>query len=158
MVAKRFESEITDEARRKLISESYRQAIADQKLTVVGRPDIEEIQFGRGQALQFAVTLEIAPDFALPVYKGLPAQRDPTPVSADDIERALKMLADRQATFQTVARELKEGDIAVVNYKGTLEGKPLTDFAPTARGLDPEGQFLDQRGQDLVPAPALAIS
>src|ERR1035441_3862380 len=33
MVAKRFESEIQDEVKRKLISDSYRQAVAEQKIT-----------------------------------------------------------------------------------------------------------------------------
>jgi len=141
MVAKRYETEIQDEAKRKLISEAYKKAIAEQKLNVVGRPDIEEIQFGRGQAVQFAVTLEIAPEFELPAYKGLPAKRDTAPVSEADIERALKMLAERQAKFETVNRELQTGDIAVVNYKGTLEGKPLSDFAPTARGLTQKENF-----------------
>src|SRR5581483_5393281 len=41
MVAKRYETEIQDEAKRKLISEAYKKAIAEQKLNVVGRPDIE---------------------------------------------------------------------------------------------------------------------
>jgi trigger factor len=141
MVAKRYESEIQDEAKRKLIGDSYRKAIADQKLNVVGRPDVEEIQFSRGQPLQFAATLEIAPEFELPNYKGLTAQRDPTPVTDADIDRALNMLAERQAKFDTVTRPLQENDIAVVNYKGTLDGKPLTDFAPAARGLTQKDNF-----------------
>jgi trigger factor len=141
MVNKRYADDIQNEAKRKLIGDSYRKAIADNKLSVVGQPDVEEIQFGRGQPLQFAATLEIAPEFELPVYKGLPAQRDPTPVSDADMERALKMLAERQAKFETVHREIKEGDIAVVNYKGTLDGKPLTDVAPTARGLTQQDNF-----------------
>lgn len=141
LVAKRYENEIQSEAKRKLVSDSYRQAISEQKLNVVGHPDVEEIQFSRGQPLQFAVTLEIAPDFALPTYKGISARRDPTPVTEADIERALKMLAERQAKFETVPRELKEGDIAVVNYKGTVDGHPITDLAPTARGLAQKDNF-----------------
>jgi len=141
MVAKRFESEIQDEAKRKLISDSYRKAIADEKLTVVGRPDVEEIQFSRGQPLQFAATLEIAPEFELPNYKGLPAQRDPRSVSDEDVQRAITMLAERQAAFQTVTHDLQEGDIAVVNYKGSIDGKPLTDLAPTARGITEKQNF-----------------
>ena len=141
MVAKRFETEIQDEAKRKLISESYRKAIADQKLTVVGRPDIEEIQFFRGQPCQFAATLETAPQFDLPDYKGLPARREIASVTPEDIERALHMLGDRQSQFQTVARELKEGDVAVVNYTGSCEGKPITELAPAARGLAQKKEF-----------------
>jgi trigger factor len=141
MVAKRFETEIQDEAKRKLISDSYRAAVAEQKLEVVGPPDIEEIEFARGQKCQFAANLEIAPEFQLPEYKGLPARREIGGATPEDIDKALHMLGDRQAQFQTVARELKEGDVAVVNYLGSCDGKPITDTAPTARGLAEKKAF-----------------
>jgi trigger factor len=141
MVAKRYEAEIQDEAKRKLISDSYRKAVADHKLTVVGRPDIEEIQFSRGQPCQFAATLETAPQFDLPEYKGLPAKREMATVTPEDIDRAIRMLGERQTQFQTVAREVKEGDVAVVNYKGSCEDKPISEVAPAARGLAEKSAF-----------------
>jgi trigger factor len=141
MVAKRYETEIQDEAKRKLISESYRQAVAEQKLNVVGQPDIEEIEFAPGQKCQFAATLEIAPEFELPEYKGLPARRETGSVTPEDIEKALHLLGERQTQFQTVTRELKEGDVAVVNYTGSCDGKPITETAPTARGLSEKTAF-----------------
>jgi trigger factor len=51
------------------------------------------------------------------------------------------MLAERQTKFENVTRELQMGDIGVVNYKGTLDGKPLSDLAPTARGLTQKDNF-----------------
>ncbi len=141
MVAKRFETDIQDEVKRKLISSSFRAAVAEQKLSVVGQPEIEEIQFSRGQPLQFAANLETAPEFELPEYKGLPATRETTSVTPEDIQRALHALAERHATFQPVVREVKEGDIAVVNYTGTCDGKPITETAPTARGLTEKKAF-----------------
>ena len=56
MVAKRYETEIQTEARQKLLSDSYRKAVAEQKLAVVGDPDIGEVEFGRGQKFQFTAT------------------------------------------------------------------------------------------------------
>ncbi len=141
MVAKRFETEIEDEAKRKLISDSYRAAVAEQKLDVVGAPDIGEIEFARGQKCQFVATLEIAPEFQLPEYKGVPARREIGSVPPEDIERALHLLGERQTEFKTVARELKEGDVAVVNYTGSCDGKPITETAPTARGLAEKKAF-----------------
>jgi trigger factor len=141
MVAKRYETEIRDEAKQDLISKSYRQAIAEQKLDVVGAPDIGEIEFAPGQKCQFTATLEIAPQFTLPEYKGLTARRETGAVTPEDVERALHLLGERQTQFNTVARELKEGDVAVVNYTGSCDGKPITDTAPTARGLAEKKAF-----------------
>ena len=141
MVAKRYESQILDEVKSKLTREGYQQAVKEQKLSVVGSPDVEEIQFAKGQPYQFAVTVETAPEFELPEYKGIPLAKEKANVTEADVDRAIEMLRERQANFETVPRELQTGDIAVVNYKGTCEGKPLTELAPTARGLTEKQNF-----------------
>src|SRR5215469_3616654 len=141
MVLKRYSAEITDEAKRKLIGDNYRKALEEKKITVIGYPDIEEITFGRGQNLQFAATIETAPEFELPEYKGLPAKREDKTVTDQDVDRAIQMLAQQHVKFETVQRELRMGDIAVVNYAGTCDGKPITDTAPTARGLTEKKNF-----------------
>lgn len=141
MVVRKYEKDIELEVKRKLISEAYRQAVEDQKLDVLGRPDIEEIQFSRGQPLQFAATIETAPDFELPEYKGLVAKREARTVTEEDVERALTVLREQRVNFKVVERLLQTGDIAVVNYTGTCEGKPITEIAPTAKGLTEQKNF-----------------
>ena len=141
LILKKYEADVKAEVKRKLIGDAYRQAVDENKISVVGYPDIEEIQFGPGQALQFAATIETAPEFQLPDYKGLPARREVKSVTDADVERALKLLAQQHVKFETVARELRLGDIAVVNYTGTCEGKPITEIAPTAKGLEGQKNF-----------------
>jgi trigger factor len=141
MVAKRYEADIKQEAKRKLIGENYRKALEEKKLHVIGNPDIEEIQFGRGQVLQFAATVETAPEFQLPEYKGLPVKREAKSVTDADVERALNLLANQHVKFENAARELKMGDVAVVNYTGSCDGKPITETAPTAKGLTEQKNF-----------------
>jgi trigger factor len=141
LVIRKFDKDITDDVKRKLISDAYRKAIEEQKLDVVGQPDIEEIQFARGQPLQFAATVETAPDFQLPDYKGLLVRREVKSVTDADLERALNLLRDQQVKFATVPRAAQTGDIAVVNYAGTCDGKPLTEIAPTAKGLTEQKNF-----------------
>jgi trigger factor len=141
MIAKKYEADIKDEARRKLIGDNYRKALDEKKISVIGHPDIEEIQFARGQNLQFAATIETAPEFEPPQYKGLPVKREIKSVTDEDVERALKLLAQQHVKFETAARELKLGDVAVVNYTGACDGKPITETAPTAKGLTEQKNF-----------------
>jgi trigger factor len=148
MVLKKYGAEIKDEVKRKLISDAYRQAVDEKKIDVVGQPDIEEIQFGPGQALQFAATIETAPEFQLPEYKGLPARREAKSVTDADVERAVTLLAQQHMKFETAARELRPGDIAVVNYTGTCDGKPITEIAPTAKGLAEQKHFWVETGTE----------
>ena len=141
MVVKKYGAEIKDEAKRKLIGDNYRKALDEQKIHAIGYPDIEEIQFDRGQNLIFAATIETAPEFQLPEYKGLPAKVEAKSVTDADVAKALDLLRGQHAKFETVTRELKAGDVAVVNYTGTSDGQPLTSLAPTAKGLTEQKGF-----------------
>ncbi len=159
MVLKRYEKEIEDEAKRKLMGDTYRNAIKEHKLEVVGYPDVEEIQFGKGQAMQFAATIETAPEFELPEYRGLQASREKRGVTEEDIDKALKLLADRVSNFNTVDREIKEGDFVVVNYAGSSEGKPLTEVAPAAKGLTEQKNFwVEVKPDSFIPGFALQLT
>ncbi len=141
MVLRKYEKDIQKEVKRKLISDSYRKAVDEQKIDVLGYPDIEEIQFSRGQSLQFAATVETAPEFELPEYKGLPVKVEARQVTDEDMERALNTLREQQVSFKTLDRPVQAGDIVVVNYKGTAEGKPISEIAPAAQGLTEKQNF-----------------
>ena len=152
MVVKKYATEIKDEAKRKLIGEHYRKALEEQKIRAVGYPDIEEIQFERGQNLIFAATVETAPEFQLPEYKGLPAKVEVKSVTDTDVDKALDLLRGQHAKFETVTRELKSGDVAVVNFTGTCEGKAITELAPTAKGLTEQQNFwVEMKPDSFIP-------
>jgi trigger factor len=141
MVLRKYEKDIAEETKKRLISEQYRAAVKEQKVDVVNLIDVEEVQFARGQVMQFIATVETAPQFELPEYRGLPARREAAVVSDEDIGRALDALREKRAKFNKVERPLHEGDFAVVNYTGTCEGRPLTEFAAAARGLTEQKNF-----------------
>lgn len=152
MVARKYGKDIEEEAKRKLISEAYKNAVEEQKIDVLGQPDIEEIQFSRGQPLQFAATIETSPEFELPEYKGIPVKREARTVTEEDVERAIQVLRESRTTFNKVERPSQTGDIAVVNYTGTSEGKPITEIAPTAKGLSEQNNFwVEIGGKSFMP-------
>jgi trigger factor len=148
MVEKKFSSDIEDEVKKKVLSDSYKQAMQEKAIRVVGTPDVEEIQFGRGLPLQFAVTVETEPELALPEYIGLPVALPAKAVTQGDVDRAIELLRERQAKVQTVHRAAQENDIVVVNYHGTCEGRPITEFAPAAKGLTEQKAFWIQAKPD----------
>jgi trigger factor len=152
MVVRKYEQEIKDEVKRKLINDSYRKALEEKKIDVLGYPDIEEIQFGRGQTLQFAATIETSPEFQLPDYKGIPVKREDKSVTDDDVTKAIDMLREQKADFKNVERPLANGDIAVVNYTGTSDGKPLTEIAPAAKGItQQQGFWVEMKPDSFIP-------
>ena len=117
-----FKDQIDEEVKKQLMSDAYQRAVDEKELKPVANPDVEEVQFGRGQALEFVATVETAPDFELPDYKGLTGKRERVEVVEDDVEKSINALRDQRGQYENVEREVQDGDFVVVNYTGTSEG------------------------------------
>lgn len=141
ILKKRYENDIKKESQKQLISESYRQALKQEDLHPVGYPDIETVQFGVGQSLIYTVTVEIAPAFELPRYKGIPVKREISVVTEADMDRALDVLRTQRATYKDLDRPTQDGDYVEVNYSATIDGRPLIEVAPSAHGLSERKNF-----------------
>lgn len=152
LIERTFADRIREEAKRKLINESFKAALTEHQFTLVTEPKIEEVQFAEGQSLIYTANLEIEPQFELPDYKGLPVRRENRSVTEEDLERAVRVLREKSATFADVERPVQTGDFVVVNYQGTCDGKPITDTAPTARGLTQQtGFWLQVHTEHFIP-------
>ncbi|MGB0579515.1 MAG: trigger factor [Limisphaerales bacterium] len=138
---KNFGDRIKSEVKRKLTSEAYEAAMKQENLKPAVQPDIEEIEFGSDCAFQFAATVETQPEFELPEYKGLKIERETKVIGDADVDKALDTLREQRVDYKDVERDLQRGDIGVVNYTGTIDGNPITDLAPTARGITEQKNF-----------------
>jgi len=133
MIEKRFAKEIEGEVQRQTIPVSYRQAINAHKLHVVTMPQIDKVEFARGQPLKYEAKLEVAPDFPLPQYKGIPVKKKTAEVTEEDVDKVLDTLREQRAEFADVAgRPAAMGDFAVIRYSAVVEGKPIHEVAPKA--------------------------
>ena len=60
-------------------------------------------------------------------------QAPPTEVTDEEIDSALEGLRNQAATFTDIeGRGLETEDFAVIDYNGTIEGKPVSDVFPKA--------------------------
>jgi len=142
MVEKRYAKQLDDEVRQRVIPDGYREAVSEQKLRVVGQPQVESVDYLPGQALVFTATVDTAPEFKLPDYKGIAVTKKEQPVAEDEITKTIDSLREQQADFSDVTgRGVQTGDFAVVNYSGVCEGKPITEIAPDAKTLGEHKDF-----------------
>jgi trigger factor len=142
MVEKRFAAEIDDEVRKRIVPDTYREAVAEHKLRVVGYPDIQNVSYQPGRPLTYTAAVDTAPDFTLPDYKAIPVQRKEKMVTEEEIARTIDALRDQQAEFVDVAdRAIKTGDFAVLNYTGVAEGRPIGELVPDAKTLGEHKDF-----------------
>jgi len=54
--------------------------------------------------------------------------------------------ANNKPSSRPVQRPAQTGDFVVVNYTGTTDGKPVTEIAPTAKGLTEQKAFWLEMG------------
>ncbi len=101
VIEKRFQKEINEELRTELIRRGVREAIDREKLDVlhVSRVENDEFHVVDG-TFSFSAELQIAPDFALPDYKGIPVEVEKAEVRDDDIDQELQKLRSRMATYE----------------------------------------------------------
>src|SRR5437588_11357526 len=133
VIEKRFRKEIHDELTKKLVSKSYYDAIEQKQLRVVSLTNLEDVQFGEDKSMRFRATVVTAPEFDLPNYKNIPVQLPATKVSEGEIDAALERLREQTADFVDVPeRGLQMEDFAVIDFEGSVDGKPVSEIAPNA--------------------------
>ena len=77
------------------------------------------------EGFTFKAITPVYPEVTLGQYKGLSAPKREVTVSDEDVDRRLKAMAERNTRLESVEREAKEGDIAIIDYEGFLDGKPF---------------------------------
>jgi trigger factor len=102
----------------------YRQAVQDEKIRTLGRPEADvkewpEVKDFTGD-LVISVEVDVRPEFELPAYEGLKLEVDPITVSADDVKNELDALRSRFGTLVTVDRPAKSGDFAQLDLVATI--------------------------------------
>jgi len=133
VIEKRFRKEIQDEVTKKLVSKSYRDAIEQKKLRVASLTNLEDVQFGDDKSMRFQATIVTEPEFDLPGYKEIPVELPATKVTEAEIDEALERLRDQSADFVDVPeRAAQMEDFVVVDFAGSIEGKPLSEIVPQA--------------------------
>ena len=105
--------------------DAYEAAVKEQDLRVVGYPEVEMVGECTRDGFTFKATVPVYPEVTLGQYKGLSAEKDEVKVMAADVNERLKELTDRNTRLVSVDRAAKEGDTAVIDFEGFLDGKPF---------------------------------
>lgn len=133
VVENKFKSEIREELTRKLLSESCREAIAEKHLHVLSLAEVKDVEIGQDNTMRYSATLITAPEFELPDYKEITVKVEPVSVTDQEVDEALENLREQHADFTDVTeRALQMDDYSVIDYTGTIEGKPVHEAVPSA--------------------------
>jgi trigger factor len=174
LIRRRFAEDIQGEVVQSLVPEFLEKALDEKKLVPVTRPEVDKVEFKKGEPLRFRAVFEVLPEFDLGDYKNLEVQVEAVEVGDAQVDKAIEEMRDRAATFVPVeGRAAKDGDYVLIKLMGTSTsgGDPvqadnilchlgaeetLESFTENLRGAMPgEARRFQSRYPDDYPDPKL---
>ena len=125
VVRKQFGDQVHTEVVSDLMRSSFAKALSQEKLTPAANPRIEPLAIGPGADLKYAAVFEVMPEVKVAAVDGIAVERPGATVEESDIDAMIESMRRQRPVFTTVERGAKETDRVVIDYKGTIDGKPF---------------------------------
>ena len=127
IVEKYYGTEIFyEDAFNELVPEIYENALKDNNIEAVSKPDLDITQMGKGQELIFTAVVQTKPEVKLGKYKGIEIKKIEYNVSDDDIEHELGHLAEKNARLINITdRPAEKNDTVVIDFEGFIDNVPF---------------------------------
>jgi trigger factor len=118
---------VLEQALRDSLPEWYERALLDSGVSPVGDPQIEvtSVPEAEGDPLGFQFEVGVRPTAKLGRYKGLEVGRVEPEVPEDVVEREVETIREAFARLEPVDRTASEGDVLLIDFRGTLDGEPF---------------------------------
>ena len=108
-----------------LLPEAYIKAVIEADIIPVDRPEIDVVQFGKGEQAVIKATVTVKPEVDLGEYKGLTVEKKDFSVSAEQVDAELSNLQKSHADIVVVEGDatVENGDIVLMDFKGFVNGE-----------------------------------
>lgn len=129
VIEKKFGKEIEGAIMEGLVQDALREAGENHDLKVIDVGEIKDKTYGADEALTFVLDVTTAPTFEIPNYEGLSVRVPIIEVTEEQVDNVIKDACQQYTDYEDVeGKALEMGDVAVVDYEGTVDGTPLAEF------------------------------
>ncbi len=113
-----------EDAINSIYHEAVEEAVKEANLEVINdKVDFDIVEIGKDKGLTFKVALTVKPEVNIQNYKGIEIKAKPVEVTEKEISKELEKQRERNARFIEVTdRAAKDGDIVVIDFKGSVGG------------------------------------
>ena len=112
-----------EDAIEEIFPEVYDFAIGgNTEFKAVGRPSLENMDIAADGTTTLTLSTEVYPEVTLGEYKGIEVVKPVAEVTDEQVEAELKQIAENLASVENVERAAEMGDIANINFLGTIDG------------------------------------
>ena len=125
MVEKQYGSSIFyEDTFNELVPDIYDEAIKENNIDAVSRPQIDIQQMEKGKNLIFTAIVQVSPEVKIGKYKGIELNKIEYNVSDEDIEHELGHMQEKNSRLITIEdRPVETKDIAVIDFEGFVDGE-----------------------------------
>lgn len=125
VVKAQYGDSILGEIVEQTVNQESQKVLNDNKIKPAMQPKIEITSFAKGEPLKFKMEVEILPDFKLMDVKKLKLTKPVADVDDKTLEDALQRIASQNSDTQPIKtkRAAKKGDIAVIDFDGSVDGE-----------------------------------
>ena len=124
MIEKMYGAEIFyEDAANELMQQTYPSAIDESGVDIVSRPTVDVVQIEKGKPFIYTAEVATRPEVTLGKYMGVTVTKIDTSVTDEEVEAELENQRNTNARTVTVTdRPVKEGDTAVIDFEGFVDG------------------------------------
>lgn len=134
-----------------LLPEVYPVAVEELKLEVVSQPDIDIKEIKDDGGLVLVVMVDVKPEFTIEKYFGVDVEKVESTVTDEMIDEELNALLEKQSRMVTVESPVENGNVAVIDFAGTLDGVPFEGGTSEGYSLEVgSGTFIPGFEEQLV--------
>ncbi len=134
-----------EDAFNEVAQDALEEAVEENKLEIVSRPDIEVTQIEKGKDLIFEAIMQTKPEVKLGKYKGIEIKKVEYNVTDKDIEHELGHMQEHNSRLISIEdRPVESGDIATIDFEGFADGKAF-------EGGKAEGHELEIGSNSFIP-------
>ena len=137
LIRKNFAKELKRETEGACFRALYPKAVEESKLKVLALEGLAEINVDEATGAEFTAMVEVRPEFKLPKYKGLPIKQQDAKVEDKTVEDQLENMRSMFAKYDDGkdGDVAEDGDFVQFDYKGSLDGKPLSEVVPEQKAI-----------------------
>lgn len=125
VMRQRFGAGVRQEVLGEVMSQSFQEAVTQEKLRPAGQPSIEPRNLEPGKDLEYVATFEVFPEVELAELGGFSVERLSATVTEADVDEIIEVFRRQQGTWESVDRAATEGDRVKIDYNGTRDGEPF---------------------------------
>ena len=115
-----------EDAFNEVAQEALEEAVKENKLDVVSRPEVDVKQMEKGKDLIFTVVMQTKPEAEVSKYKGIEIKKVEYNVTDEDIEHELHHMQEHNSRLISVEdRAVESGDTTTIDFEGSVDGVPF---------------------------------